>query len=332
MGLRKSLRSSRLLRAAILVAGVFVLLPYALVPLYRFINPVSTLMVWRWVSGQRVERTFVPLAQIGPTLPLTVILAEDGRYCSHHGVDFQELRGIVEDAEDFDQLRGGSTITQQAVKNLFLWPGRSVVRKILELPLAMWADLVLPKRRIMEIYLNIAEWGPERRNSEPRRAPALHSASRRDSSVRAKPPCWRRSCPIRRSAAPASRAAMCSAWLAFTGRALARSAWAADCVRPRPTPWRREAITSLRKAGALVFAPAFLYKPPHLTHQKDLSALCAGVRLRRLSSGRSKKKNLALPPRDAPFRRCAEEAGLRRGQGFRRAAPPAPHRPEDRQI
>ena len=89
-----------------------------------------------------------------------MIVAEDGRYCSHHGVDFQELRGIVEDAEDFEQLRGGSTITQQTVKNLFLWQGRSVVRKILELPLALWADLVLPKRRIMEIYLNIAEWGP----------------------------------------------------------------------------------------------------------------------------------------------------------------------------
>jgi monofunctional biosynthetic peptidoglycan transglycosylase len=160
MGLGKSLKSSRPLRAVILVAGVLILLPYALVPLYRFINPVSTLMVWRWVSGQRVERTFVPLAQIGPTLPLTVILAEDGRYCSHPGVDFQELRGIVEDAEDFDQLRGGSTITQQAVKNLFLWQGRSVVRKFLELPLAMWADLMLPKRRIMEIYLNIIEWGP----------------------------------------------------------------------------------------------------------------------------------------------------------------------------
>ena len=160
MGLGKSLRNSRLLRAAIVIAGVFILLPYALLPLYRFINPVPTLMVWRWTTGERIERTFVPLAQIAPSLPLTVILAEDGRYCSHHGVDFQELRGIVEDAEDFDQLRGGSTITQQAVKNLVLWQGRSVARKILELPLAMWADLVLPKRRIMEIYLNIAEWGP----------------------------------------------------------------------------------------------------------------------------------------------------------------------------
>jgi monofunctional biosynthetic peptidoglycan transglycosylase len=149
------------LRAAIVVAGLFVLLPYALVPFYRFINPVSTLMVWRWASGQRVERTFVPLAQISPALPLAVIMAEDGRYCSHRGIDFQELRGIVQDAEDLEDLRGGSTITQQTVKNLFLWPGRSVLRKILELPLALWTDLVLPKWRVMEIYLNIVEWGPD---------------------------------------------------------------------------------------------------------------------------------------------------------------------------
>jgi monofunctional biosynthetic peptidoglycan transglycosylase len=160
MGLRKALKTSRLLRAIIVVAGLFVLLPYVLVPFYRFVNPVSTLMVWRWVTGQRVERTFVPLSQIAPALPLTVITAEDGRYCSHHGIDFHELREIMQDAEDLEDLRGGSTITQQTVKNLFLWPGRNVLRKILELPLALWTDLVLPKRRIMEMYLNIAEWGP----------------------------------------------------------------------------------------------------------------------------------------------------------------------------
>ena len=66
----------------------------------------------------------------------------------------------MEDADDITEARGGSTITQQTAKNLFLWPGRSFVRKGLEFPLALWIDLVLPKRRIMEIYLNIAEWGP----------------------------------------------------------------------------------------------------------------------------------------------------------------------------
>ncbi len=70
------------------------------------------------------------------------------------------LKELLEEAEDLEDLRGGSTITQQTAKNLFLWSGRSYLRKALELPLAMWMDLILGKRRIMEIYLNIATWGP----------------------------------------------------------------------------------------------------------------------------------------------------------------------------
>ena len=102
----------------------------------------------------------MPLDRIDPVLPRTVIASEDGRFCAHHGIDLAELREAIEDADDLSEVRGGSTITQQTAKNLFLWPGRSFVRKALELPLALWVDLVLPKRRIMEIYLNIAEWGP----------------------------------------------------------------------------------------------------------------------------------------------------------------------------
>ena len=89
-----------------------------------------------------------------------VIASEDQRFCSHGGIDWTELRKAVEDAEDVEDLRGGSTITQQTVKNLFLWSGRSYVRKALEFPLSAWVDLILPKRRIMELYLNVAEWGP----------------------------------------------------------------------------------------------------------------------------------------------------------------------------
>ncbi len=107
-----------------------------------------------------VERRYVPLSRIAPALPLAVVIAEDGRFCSHHGVDFAEIRDAIADAEDLDELRGGSTITQQVAKNLFLWGGRSFIRKGLEFPLALWIDLVLPKRRILEIYLNIAEMGP----------------------------------------------------------------------------------------------------------------------------------------------------------------------------
>jgi monofunctional glycosyltransferase len=150
----------RLLRRVAIAVGILLLLPYAIAPFYRFINPVSTLMAWRWLTGARVERRAVPIAAMAPVLPLTVLVAEDGRFCSHHGVDLEEIREAIEDAEGLDKLRGGSTITQQVAKNLFLWPGRSVVRKALELPLALWIDLVLSKQRILEIYLNIAELGP----------------------------------------------------------------------------------------------------------------------------------------------------------------------------
>ncbi len=150
----------RVVRWVIAAIVAVLLLPYLLTPLYRVVDPVSTLMLARWVVGKRVDRTFVPLERIAPVLPRSVIASEDGRFCSHHGVDWTELRASIEDAEDLTDARGGSTITQQTAKNLFLWPGRSFIRKGLEFPLAFWIDLVLPKRRVLEIYLNIAEWGP----------------------------------------------------------------------------------------------------------------------------------------------------------------------------
>jgi monofunctional biosynthetic peptidoglycan transglycosylase len=144
----------------VLALALVLLLPYLLAPLYRFVNPVSTLMLWRWATGARVERTFVPIERMAPALPITVIAAEDGRFCSHHGIDWRELTERLDDIDDISKAKGVSTITQQTAKNLFLWPGRSFVRKGLEFPLALWIDLVLPKRRVLEIYLNIAEWGP----------------------------------------------------------------------------------------------------------------------------------------------------------------------------
>src|SRR3954469_7825382 len=150
----------RAIRWAIAAILAVLLLPYLLTPLYRVVDPVSTPMLARWALGKRVDRTFVPLERIAPMLPRSVIASEDGRFCSHHGIDWTELRSSIEDAEDITEARGGSTITQQTAKNLFLWPGRSFIRKGLEFPLAFWIDLVLPKRRVLEIYLNIAEWGP----------------------------------------------------------------------------------------------------------------------------------------------------------------------------
>src|SRR5476651_961189 len=150
----------RVVRWLIAAIVAVLLLPYLLTPLYRVVDPVSTPMLARWALGKRVDRTFVPLDRIAPVLPRSVIASEDGRFCSHHGIDWTELRSSIEDAEDITEARGGSTITQQTAKNLFLWPGRSFIRKGLEFPLAFWIDLVLPKRRIMEIYLNIVQWGP----------------------------------------------------------------------------------------------------------------------------------------------------------------------------
>ena len=150
----------RIVRAVLIGFMLVLLLPYLLVPLYRVVNPVSTLMAWRWATGARVETSFVPIERMAPALPVTVIASEDGRFCSHRGVDWQEIRERVEEVDDISEARGVSTITQQTAKNLFLWPGRSFLRKALEAPLALWIDLVLPKWRVLEIYLNVAEWGP----------------------------------------------------------------------------------------------------------------------------------------------------------------------------
>ena len=153
----------RLLRAIIVIVLVILALPYALVPLYRTGHPASTLMLARWATGRTVARDWVDLKSISPFLALSVMGSEDSRFCSHRGIDWDAMQDAIDDAEAGEVARGGSTITQQTAKNLFLWPGRSVVRKALEAPLALWIDFVLPKERVLEIYLNIAEWGPNGR-------------------------------------------------------------------------------------------------------------------------------------------------------------------------
>lgn len=117
-------------------------------------------MLWRWATGKRVQRIVVPLNRIAPALRLAVIVAEDGSFCRNHGVDLGAIREAMQQSDEVGEARGASTITQQTAKNLFLWEGRSFVRKALELPLALWLNVVLPKRRVLEIYLNIAKWGP----------------------------------------------------------------------------------------------------------------------------------------------------------------------------
>jgi monofunctional biosynthetic peptidoglycan transglycosylase len=144
----------------IILTLAVLLIPYVIAPLYRFADPVSMPMLWRWGSGKRVERIVVPLSRIAPVLRLAVIVAEDGSFCRNRGVDLGAIREAMQQSDELAEARGASTITQQTAKNLFLWEGRSFIRKALELPLALWLNVVLPKRRILEIYLNIAEWGP----------------------------------------------------------------------------------------------------------------------------------------------------------------------------
>jgi monofunctional biosynthetic peptidoglycan transglycosylase len=150
----------RFARILILLVLAVLLLPYLVTPLYSVGHPVSTLMAWRWLKGAPVSRQWIDFNRLSPALPRSVVASEDARYCSHRGIDWDAVRDVIDDAEDGELTRGGSTITQQVAKNLFLWQGRSFVRKALEFPLALWIDLVLGKQRVLEIYLNIAEWGP----------------------------------------------------------------------------------------------------------------------------------------------------------------------------
>ncbi len=150
----------RLVRNLIILALAVLLIPYVIAPFYRFVDPVPTPMLWRWVTGKRVVRVVVPLNRIAPALRLAVIVAEDGSFCRNRGIDLSAIREAMQQSDELGEARGASTITQQTAKNLFLWEGRSFIRKALEFPLALWLNLVLPKRRVLEIYLNIAEWGP----------------------------------------------------------------------------------------------------------------------------------------------------------------------------
>ncbi len=146
-----------IVRILLLLAAI----PLSLSVLYNWINPVSTLMLGRWLTGERVERIWTPIEDMSPVLVRTVIASEDASFCTHSGVDLDELRAAIDKADDVEEARGASTIPMQIAKNLFLWQGRELIRKAIEIPLAMWLDLVMSKRRLMEIYLNIAEWGPD---------------------------------------------------------------------------------------------------------------------------------------------------------------------------
>jgi monofunctional biosynthetic peptidoglycan transglycosylase len=133
----------------------------------RFLPPpTSAFMLERriaaWRGGERgfaIKQRFVRLSEISPELPIALVAAEDQKFPLHHGFDLQAIGEAMDDADDGARLRGASTISQQTAKNLFLWNGRSFVRKGLEAYFTVLLELTWPKSRILEVYANIAEFG-----------------------------------------------------------------------------------------------------------------------------------------------------------------------------
>jgi monofunctional biosynthetic peptidoglycan transglycosylase len=151
----------RALRLLGTVIAVLVAIPLVLTPVYLVVDPISVPMLERYLTGRPVTRTWRDIDHVSDRLKASVILSEDGQFCRHWGVDVGALRAEVDNFLAGEPTRGASTLTMQVARNLFLWNDQSYVRKALEIPLAIYVDLILPKKRIMEIYLNIAEWGPE---------------------------------------------------------------------------------------------------------------------------------------------------------------------------
>ena len=159
-----------------LVIGVVLLWLLAALSLVaaRWIDPPTTavhierrLQAWIHHAAYRERYKFIPLGQISADLQHAVIAAEDTRFYQHHGFDWQQIQIAAEDDLEGDRTRGASTITQQLVKNLFFGTGRSFLRKGAEATLVPVAEFVLGKRRILEIYLNVIEWGPGIYGAEP---------------------------------------------------------------------------------------------------------------------------------------------------------------------
>ncbi|HUI82164.1 MAG TPA: monofunctional biosynthetic peptidoglycan transglycosylase [Bryobacteraceae bacterium] len=165
-------RFTRILSTAVLGIAGLILLFYvlAIVELFalRWVNPPTTTVqverrVEAWLARRPYHKRseFEPLSAISPQLQHAVVSAEDGRFYEHHGIDWKEVQQVIDEDRDTGRLgRGASTITQQLVKNLFLTTHRSIIRKGVEFTLAPVMERILSKRRILELYLNVIEWGP----------------------------------------------------------------------------------------------------------------------------------------------------------------------------
>jgi monofunctional glycosyltransferase len=167
----KTLKPSSLLRSFVLFLGLAFALLWSLAVLTllaaRWIDPPTTAVhierrieAWIHHTSYHERYRFVPLSQISPNLQHAVIAAEDARFYQHHGFDWHQIQIAAEDDMEDGRMRGASTITQQLVKNLLLGTSRSILRKGAEFTLVPVAELVLGKERILELYLNVIEWGP----------------------------------------------------------------------------------------------------------------------------------------------------------------------------
>lgn len=154
----------RILRALLLVA----LAPVPFILLFAVVNPPVTMVMLqragqRFVAGETPAwpvHTPVSRRAMSPALRRAVLASEDDRFYLHHGIDFVELDKALERRKRGGKLRGASTLSQQVAKNIFLWNGRSFVRKGIEAYLTLWLELLLTKERILDLYINLAEWGP----------------------------------------------------------------------------------------------------------------------------------------------------------------------------
>lgn len=169
--------------------ALILLLLVVVIDLYRFVRPpITSLMVIRSMQGQPTIRQWAGNEDISPEMFRAVIASEDAKFCRHHGFDWQAMNEDYERYEEgVGKLRGASTISMQTAKNLFLWPGRTFLRKGLEAPITVILEAALPKRRIIELYLNIVEWGPGIYGVEAASQAAFHhsakSLSRREAAL-----------------------------------------------------------------------------------------------------------------------------------------------------
>ncbi len=209
----------------------------ALALVYRWVDPpITWLMLSERLRLGAIERDWVPLSAMSDYLPLSAAAAEDADFCLHWGFDVAGIRAALADT---DRLRGGSTISQQVAKNVFLWPARSWLRKGLEAGFTMLIEALWPKRRIMEVYLNVAEfdegvfgveaaarryWGVGAADLGPQRVgPADGGAARPEGSFAGRRDALHRAAAARRSRAALGRSGRMAAQPAFCSRRRARS-------------------------------------------------------------------------------------------------------------